>query len=150
MRCQPTLILPIAGLLFFALGTYASVRFNRLNRASTGKYFYWSSIRLDADPGNHRNAAPNLCAAQNLCWEPLSVWVDPGWLARTFIVSALPAFLIGRPIVHAFAIFGISEVIPFMILMPVLIFGWFYVLSWAGLRLIQRRRHRKEKLATSH
>lgn len=145
MQRRWTFILPIAGLLLFALGTYGSVRFNRLNRAYAGKYFYWSSIRLDSDPANRRNDAPSPCIAQSPekpCWESLSIWVDPGWLAKTFIISALPAFLIGRPIVHAFAIFGISEVITFMILMPVLIFAWYYFVAWVFSRLLSRwRRH---------
>jgi hypothetical protein len=134
--------LPVFGLLIFALGTFNSVRFNRMRGGNTGKYFYWSSIRLDSDPANRQGVHSADCGTQSTdepFWEPQSVWVEPGLLARTLIISACPAFLVGGLIVRGFARIGVSEVATFMILMPPLIFAWYYFVSWVALRVIKRK-----------
>jgi len=154
MRGHRKLYLPALGLLLFALGTYKSVRFNRSQSVSSGKYFYWSSIRLDSDPINRHKVNSNACGVvasdQPLCWEPSSIWVEPGWLSEVFILSALSAFLAARPIVHGFARLGVSEVTTFMISVPLLVFGWFYLLGWTAARLVWRRVRAKERPAINY
>lgn len=72
--------------------------------------------------------------------EPMDVWVDPGWLARCHVLSALPAFVVGVGIVRGLGRLGVSEVISFMISMPLLIFAWFYFVGWLLDRWRQKRR----------
>lgn len=57
-------------------------------------------------------------------------WIDPGPLPRLLVLSALPAFVVGAVVVESLGRLGINEVISFMILMPLLICGWFYFLGW--------------------
>jgi hypothetical protein len=70
--------------------------------------------------------------------DPLEVWVEPGWLARFLMLSALPAFLVGLGIVHGLSRVGVSQVSSFMISMPLLILAWFYFVGW----LLDRRTRR--------
>jgi hypothetical protein len=138
LRLRP-LILPGIGLLLFALVTFGSFRLNETR--SSKKYFYWSSIRLDRDPLNKEKTVAHECQAEDAnCtkWEPLSVWIDPGWLAKIEILSAFPAFLCGLALAHLLVGVGISELITFMIAVPTLMFVWYYFLSWIGFRLLAR------------
>jgi ABC-type spermidine/putrescine transport system permease subunit II len=41
------------------------------------------------------------------------------------VLSALPAFLIGSLAAYGLGRFGVSEVLSFMISMPLLIFAWY-------------------------
>jgi hypothetical protein len=52
---------------------------------------------------------------------------------------ALPAFLVGTGVVHGLARLGVSEVISFMVSMPLLIFAWFYLVGWLVDRRLRRR-----------
>jgi|SRR5579872_1373035 len=145
MRQQRLLIAPIIGLLLFALGTYASVRFNREVQVGSHKYFYWSSIPLDSTPLDRRFRLVPCNSNQPECqqWEPEHIWVDPGVVAKFYVISAFPAFLIGLLITRHFGRLGVSEITTFMISMPVLIFAWYYSLSWIIAHLIKlRRKHR--------
>jgi hypothetical protein len=63
--------------------------------------------------------------------------VDSGLLANLLFLSAFPAFLVGRFVVHGFSRIGVNELTSFMISMPVLIFGWFFLVGW----LLDRRRN---------
>ncbi len=56
--------------------------------------------------------------------------VDPGWLAKFLMLSALPAFVVGGLAVGGLGRLGFSQVSSFMFLMPVLIFAWYYVVGW--------------------
>jgi hypothetical protein len=56
--------------------------------------------------------------------------VDSGVLARALIFSAIPAFLLGPLITVELGRLGISEVLTFMVSMPLLIGSWFYLLGW--------------------
>jgi hypothetical protein len=56
------------------------------------------------------------------------------------MISALPAFVVGAISVKALAHLGISEVWSFVILMPFLIFAWFYFVGWLIERLLRNRR----------
>jgi len=54
------------------------------------------------------------------------------------MLSALPAFVVGRAVVSGLARLGVSEVWSFAILMPVLVVAWFYFVGW----LIDRWLHK--------
>ena len=111
-RCSPVsnsgmrrvwqVVLPICGLLFFAMGTYFSMRWNsEVNRSRPARYFYWSSIKLDSDPLNKHplaNSTRPCSEGTEDCvdWEPQSIWVDASVAARTFFWVALPAFVVVR------------------------------------------------------
>jgi hypothetical protein len=142
------LVLPLLGLLLFGVWSYGSYRFNQ--HIGIPKYYWWASIRLDRDPLNqHPAAIPSCNPGDTDCWEPTSVWVDPGSLAKVLMTSALPAFLLGRTLAHAIGQLGISEVTTFMISVPILMFAWYYFLSWLGFGIIARLRRRR-RARTAH
>jgi hypothetical protein len=142
MRQKRLLILPITGLLLFALGTYASIRFNRESHAGSHKYFYWSSIRLESNPLDRRFRLVPCNSSQPDCppWEPEHIWVEPGVLAKFYVISAFPAFLLGLFLTRSLGRLGVNEITTFMLSMPVLIFAWYYLVSWIVARLIKLRR----------
>jgi hypothetical protein len=139
------LVLPLFGLLLFGVGSYASYRFNQ--RHILHKYYWWSSIRLDRDPLNRH---PDVIRSRKsvdedgVQWEPESIWVDPGGLAVFLTASAFPAFFLSKALAHAIGRLGVSEVTTFVISVPILMFAWYYFLSWSGFRIVGRlrRRHR--------
>jgi hypothetical protein len=134
MRLHWRLVLPVVGLMLFTSETYHSVvRLNRETHQSPHRYFWWSSIRLDSDPLKPRTSIAPSCAAETTnctTWDLQQVWITPGLLARSLMISALPAFLAGAFLVSAGAHFGVSEVSSFMISMPLLIFTWYYFIGW--------------------
>lgn len=107
-------------------------------------HLHVSSVHLDADPLNrdpskfrNTNCAPK--DADCAEWDPATLWIEPGFLTRTLMLSAFPAFMVGGLMVYLFARLGVNEVVSFMVFMPILIFVWFYVVGkvitkW-GLRL---------------
>src|SRR5260370_42019216 len=100
---------------------------------TSGRYFWWSGIRLDSDPLNRHLKISAPCQdGKETCakWELEQVWIDPGWIAIALVLSAFPAFLLGRLIVMGLGKAGISQVTTFMITMPVLIFAWYYFIGW--------------------
>jgi hypothetical protein len=70
------------------------------------------------------------------------MWVDPGLLAKFLMLSAFPAFLVGLFVVSGLGRLGLSQVSSFMLLMPVLIFAWYYFIGW----LLDRWRGRMRTL----
>lgn len=65
------------------------------------------------------------------------IWVDPGWLEKALVISALPAFFLGAVFVRELARLGVSELASFMSTMPALILGgsiWSAGFSIAGSR----------------
>jgi hypothetical protein len=135
-------VLPLLGLLFFGIWSYGSYRFNQHTRID--KYYWWVSIRLDRDPLNrHPAVIPSCNPGEADCWQPTSIWVEPGWLAIVLMTSAFPAFFLGRTLAHAVGQLGVSEVTTFMISVPILMFAWYYFLSWAGFRMVARLRRRR-------
>jgi hypothetical protein len=122
MRVRWRVVLPTVGLLLFAGLTYDSVRTNREVNNSAGRYFWWLTLRLDSEPGSSQlSTSCNGANADCANWDAAYLWVDIGWLARTLIFSAFPAFLVGGTIVGGFRRLGVSEIISFMISMPLLI-----------------------------
>lgn len=133
MRIHWRLILPVFGLLLFSFGSYES--FAHLP-STRGRYFWWSSIRLDRDPSNKRYSSEKPVCTQNpdgsvdcVSTEPMTICIYPGWLARCLFLTALPAFLLGVGIVGGLGRVGISQVGSFMISMPLLISAWFYFIG---------------------
>jgi len=121
------IVLPVVGLLLFADESYHSRRAPRKSEAWTPiRYFHWSAFRLDSDPLNRhpllptpRRNGPKGFAVE---W---NIPVEPGWVARSLVLTALPAFLVGYGVVtKALAMVGISEVASFMVSMPLLILAW--------------------------
>ena len=137
-------VLPLSGLLFFGLLTCGSYLSNK--ELHSAKYFWWSSFELDRDPLNRKSLRLVDCKPDDsTCseWETVSIWIDPGWPARVLIISALPAFVIGRIAVHALGKLGVSELTTFMISVPILMFGWYYLVSWLGFRLYAQLKNRR-------
>ena len=133
-------VLPAVGLMLFAVLSYHSHRWNVQFHQGPNRYFWWSSIRLDSDPLNKHHKAQISCdqgVQECADWGPEYIWVTPGWIDKAFLLFALPAFIAGSGVVNGLGRLGVSQVLSFMISMPLLIFGWFYFVGW----LFDRRRH---------
>jgi hypothetical protein len=149
MTLRWRLIFPLIGLSLFAVETYHSVEMNRQLHGATGRFFWWSSIRLNSDPLNrlpHVSTPAGCQPRSENCpsWDPQSIWIDPGLLVKLLMLSALPAFLLGGLAMGGLARLGVSEVFSFLSLVPALMFAWYYFLGW----LVDRLRYRYK--ARSH
>jgi hypothetical protein len=143
MRIRWRFLLPTIGIVFFALVSYHSLRVNRGPEHGTGRYFWWSSFRLDSDPLNRRPEGSTHCKEGSDCvgWDEADYnFVEHGWLSRTLLVSAFPAFLVGWFIVVGLREVGISEVASFMVFMPLLIIAWYYFVGSLLDRWMHKRR----------
>ena len=139
MRMRWRFILPVIGLVLFGVVSYSSFRFNRDLGTSPRKFYFWSSIRLDSDPQNrhHKDASPCIGCA----WEPSWIWIDSGYLDKAFLLTALPAFALGAITVGSLARLGVSEVWTFAVVMPLLVFSWFYFVGWLIDRWVRKPPH---------
>jgi hypothetical protein len=86
---------------------------------------------LDSDPLNRHSRVATPCRSgeeNGVGWElrEIDTWVDPGWLTRALMVSALPVFVITAMIVSVLGRLEINQVWRFMVSMPLLILAWFY------------------------
>ena len=118
-------------MILFAALSYHSVRWNHAFHAGQSRYFWWSSVRLDSDPLNRHPKAPITFKDGNESyWDPAMIWVSPGWFEIALVLSGLPAFLSSMALTHGLGRLGISEVVTFMISMPLCLVAWFY---WVGL-----------------
>jgi hypothetical protein len=143
MRNRWRLILPIVGLLLFSGVSLDSLHRRRAYQKDPGRYFYWASVRLDSDPLNQQPQVATPCKdAENGCvaWDPVSLWVDPGFLAKMLLVSAIPAFVIGIWFVRILGHHGVNEVLTFMAVMPVLVAVWYYAVGSLIDRWMYKRR----------
>lgn len=124
--------MPIIGLSVFIALTYSSVRMNRETQRTPSRYFWWTSVRLDSDPLDRYSNGAKPCKNEQNCatWDLANMWVEPGWLAKLLMLSALPAFVVGGLAVGGLGRLGISQVLSFMFLMPVLISAWCYFVGW--------------------
>ena len=133
------IVLPMLGFIFFTGISYHSYR---QNGAIPGRFFLWSTLRLDSDPlGRHH---PSPCAkSENECvdWDVATIYSSarPSRVERLFVLFALPAFVISLFITFGMGRFGISEVLSYMISMPLLISAWFFFVGW----LIDRWRFKR-------
>ena len=146
MRIHWKIVLPVVGLLLFAGVSVESLQMRRDAQKNPSRYFWWSAVRLDTDPLN-RHPHPQVAAPCRdsegedcVSWDPATIWVDPGWLTKTLMLSAFPAFVVGVFFVHALGRYGISEVSSFMVSMPLLIFAWYYAIGWLLDRWSKRSR----------
>src|SRR2546423_11191380 len=144
MRKRWRLILPICGLLLFSFVSYGSFqKRHRINRLP-GRYFWWGALLLDTNPpGRYARPSPpdtEPCKEVEGCvtWDPRSMMVRHGTLETILVLTALPAFVLGGVIVAMLGQLGISQVLTFMITMPVLTAVWFYFVGW----LLDRRKHK--------
>ncbi len=71
--------------------------------------------------------------------EIAGTWVDPGWLDKALLYSALPAFLVEGLLLALLGRLGVNQVITFFVSMPLLIAAWFYFVGW----LVDRWRYKK-------
>jgi hypothetical protein len=102
------------------------------------------AIRLDSDPANKRNWGATPCeGGKENCvgWDLRTIWVYPSLTEQFLMLSALPAFVVGEFAVRGLGRMGISQVSSFMLLMPVLIGAWYYLIGWLIDRWISRRLH---------
>jgi hypothetical protein len=132
MRLRWRLIFPLLGIAVFAMVTFRSFRVDREIHRTPSRYFWWSSIRLDSNPLNKPAPVAKGCGGVENCssWDLQNVWVSPGVLAKFLMLSAFPAFIVGALTLSILSRFGISEFWTFMISMPLLLFGWYYLLGW--------------------
>jgi len=73
------------------------------------------------------------------CFDPEYIWITPGLMQKALVLTALPAFLLGLGLVRGLAHLGVSELVSFMITMPVFITAWFYLAGW----LLDRWRYKR-------
>jgi hypothetical protein len=145
MRMRWRIVLQVVGLLLFAGESYRSWQCSR-GRCTPKRYFHWSAFRLDSDPLN-RHPLPPTPRKKGLNgfavkWD---IPVEPGWAARSLVLTAVPAFLLGYGVVtKALATVGISEVASFMVSMPLLILAWYYSVGWLLDRSRLKRRAKHE------
>jgi hypothetical protein len=117
----------------FGLLTYASLRVGNLNQLRHhDRYFWWGSVRLDSDPLNrHRMSKPCSEVSNDDCGSnPEFIWVDPGLIERALTLSAFPAFVLAISVAHGLAHLGVSELLSFMLAMPLGTLAWFYGVGW--------------------
>ncbi len=91
--------MPSIGLIFFSAVSYHSLRVNQVTQRIPSRYFWWSAIRLDSDPANKRIRAATPCEdGKENCvnWDLTDTLVDPGLLEIFLVLTALPAFTVGR------------------------------------------------------
>jgi hypothetical protein len=137
MRTSWRRVLPLLGLLLFSCVTYQTMQ----RHPASSRYFWWSSIPLDSTPLS--KSEPTCKEGGENCpeWGPQSIVVESGLLARVLIFSAIPVFLLGPLITVELGRLGISEVLTFMVSMPLLIGSWFYLLGW----LIDRWERKRQR-----
>ncbi len=137
------MILPVIGLMLFGGVTRESLEGRKYEKVH-GQYFWWASIRLDTHRVDHvPDVATSCTEVDDNCasWEPHAI-EDPGWLTRALILSAFPTFLVGIPLVRVLGRHVASEIWSFMVLMPLLIAAWYYVVG----RLLDRWIYGKARL----
>jgi hypothetical protein len=121
--------LPVVGLIVFTGISFHSYRVSREGPSVSGRFFLWSTFRLDSDPLN-RHSQFNCVPSKEACvgWDVVNVdsWLRPTTLERIFGISALPALIVGLLMTRGLGLIGINEIWSFMFSMPLLIFAWFY------------------------
>jgi len=121
-------ILPILGLAFFVIVSVQSWRNTR--SVHPARHFRWSIFLLDSQP---------LRTGESDVVPPLP---KPNWPDSILRITALPAFILGAIVLAPLSRFGVSEVLAFFTIMPLLIFTWYYFLGSLIDRRILRRNQR--------
>jgi hypothetical protein len=149
MRAYWRLILPLIGLILFGVESYHSYRLDQRLAGTRHRYHWWASIRLDSQPRTRtREATPPSCdpGTTGCTMQFDFVWVDPGHLGNSLMLTGLPAFSVEAAILAIGARLGVSEIWTFMLTMPILIAGWFYLVGWLVDRSILRRALRRRSI----
>jgi len=128
MRMRWRFVLPVFGLLAFCAESYLSLRMNQEFGMAPHRYYWWSSIRLDTEPLNKNPACKS--GEEDCGWEPSQIWIDPGYLMKSLMLAALPAFALGAITVGGLGRLGVNEVWSFFVSMPLFIVSWFYFVGW--------------------
>ena len=148
-------ILPILGLALFAGQSYRSIDSQwSVLRKEGGACFCWGGLPLDTKPLDKNYemfGMRNLTACGAL--NALNAQTDLGcgesfFPTRLLGISALPAFLASLVIIDGLAKLGVSKFASFMVVTPVLIFVWYYLVSLLIIKLVRRRKLRP--LASTH
>jgi hypothetical protein len=108
------------------------------------QFIYWGRLRLDSAPPKP-HSEPVCKDANNACvtWDvgDVGLWAPRRPLSeRAFVLSILPAFVIGVAITFGLGALGVNEIATFMITMPLLITAWFYLMGFLFDRNISKRR----------
>jgi hypothetical protein len=140
MRRHWRIVFPVFDLILFSAISYHSYE----TQHGPSKYFYWSWVRLDSDPADkdYPYASPCKDGKENCENWDLTIadrWVDPGFLDKILIFSALPAFVVGGVAVGGLARLGVSQVSSFKFLMPILLATWYYFIGWLLDHWIRKR-----------
>jgi hypothetical protein len=125
MRVRWKFLLPVVGLILFVGVTYDAGPWHDNSR----RYYWWASFPLDSEPLNHSESACKHGIENCQFFGPQEIHRTTGLLAGSLILSAVPAFLVGLVVVNGFASYGVSEIPTFMVSMPLLIGGWFYLVG---------------------
>jgi|ERR1700722_9113255 len=135
MRIRWRFLLPVLGLIPFALITHQAYRdAAAANRGNSIWIMYWLNVPLAADL-QKPSSEPTCVDAAKPCvyWDigSLDRWAPtpPIW-ERAFVLSMLPAFVIGVAITFGLGRLGVNEIATFMIAMPLLIVAWFYLIGF--------------------
>ena len=142
MQLRWSTILPMTGLFLFTAVAYRSMPANHHDRVVPRRYYWWSSLRLDSDPLNRNPAPPKPCPegiANCSNGETPNVKIAPGWLEKSLVVTGFPALLAAFAVVASLSKRGIDEVLTFFVSMPILLFGWYYLVGWLIERWLVRR-----------
>jgi len=128
-------ILPVLGLIAFSVISYSSFRWHH-QYPKDSHIFLWSSIHLDSDPLNRHpnNLRYTPCPPEKpdcFQWDLSTLAVEPGFLTGALMLSAFPAFVGGAVVVDLVGRLGVSQVLSFMVSMPLFIFAWFYLVGEA-------------------
>jgi hypothetical protein len=134
MRVRWKFLLPVVGLILFVGVTYDAGPWHD----ASSRYYWWSYIPLDWEPLNQSDSACKHGIENCQFFGPESIFRTGGSLSRGLILSAVPAFLLGLVAVKAFASYGVSEIPTFMVSMPLLIGGWFYLVGTIIDRVVTR------------
>jgi hypothetical protein len=142
MRIRWRIVLPIVALITFGTESYISLRMKHQLGIAPRRYYWWASIRLDADPLNKNPVVQDACKSgrEDCGWVASYIWVDPGYFIQSLMLFALPAFARGAISVSGLARMGINEVWSFMVLVPLFMLGWFYFIGWLVDRWMFKRR----------
>jgi hypothetical protein len=134
------------GLVLFGAESYHSFRSQREIDGTPTRYFLWSGIRLDSQPTKTTIQGSTSCKdSQENCagWEFRDRWIYPGLATQILVASAIPAFIIGGMVVSGLGTLGVSKVLSFMLVMPILICAWYFLVGWLLDGWIQGRLNRR-------
>jgi hypothetical protein len=140
------LVAPVLGLLLFANVTYRSCHEYSQTRSTC--YWWGNFVALDSKPRIKSVAFEGQkpvteCGFQEQAFDRFGLRFDVRLLAMT----AFPAFLASMALADGFGALGLNEMPFFLLVTPVFIFAWYYLLGCAFERWRGRRRRRKAGVA---